>query len=545
MFESEPAAGASAVTIGPSEGRGRGVFMTCDEKAGSAVSCEAPFVAMAPHAQVCACCGRITGSLLQQLNAQTAVLRRSTGLACPPCAGPLPALPGSPPERAESACECACGQQYCNWSCRAQDEPLHSLLCAGRQGSDAPEGVEVEDDDLAAEWQFAGALAEMLEETSFSGDHSPCLPLAVRAVAGLVAFGLQPEGSFGAALARLERATGPLATGALVEAGAAPSAGDPGAGGGGTEEESDDGEEGDGGEEGSDEEGDEGGEEEAGADEEDGDEAEALLSQVYSATWQLLTSLFLLRVPGTRAGRSLLSELSALGPRWFDSLCRAVERCAIPVLLPIPLQRYVDSLVGAPKETQTEVARAIGPVAALALASLAQDPPGGGDRPRKKVRTTATGSSSAAQRPAGAPPRPLSLKQLMHALRNASELFPPLVGMALPPIACVVNHSCAPNCTVRFSGLINPAETDAGSSEDAATPAARLAASAGWAQCRLVLDRPVAAGEELEMSYVDGGMPLSERRAGLRAVHGFVCCCPRFTLTLTLTLTPTLLVTLT
>ncbi len=63
-----------------------------------------------------------------------------------------------------------------------------------------------------------------------------------------------------------------------------------------------------------------------------------------------------------------------------------------------------------------------------------------------------------------------------------------------------MNHSCAPCLTLREG----PSDTSA---------TITLVATCG-----------VAAGQELTVNYLEEGMPLAERREGLRE-YGFVCAC--------------------
>jgi hypothetical protein len=82
------------------------------------------------------------------------------------------------------------------------------------------------------------------------------------------------------------------------------------------------------------------------------------------------------------------------------------------------------------------------------------------------------------------------------------RLFPMLVGQALFPLLCVVNHACEPNVATRFSSWKGPATV------------------------RVEAIRDVREGEELFVSYVDETAPYDERRDALRA-YGFVCACAK------------------
>ena len=82
------------------------------------------------------------------------------------------------------------------------------------------------------------------------------------------------------------------------------------------------------------------------------------------------------------------------------------------------------------------------------------------------------------------------------------RLFPMLVGQALFPLLCVVNHACEPNVATRFSSWKGPATV------------------------RVEAIRDVREGEELFVSYVDETAPYDERRDALRA-YGFACACAK------------------
>lgn len=576
----------SSVRICPSEGRGRGVFMARDADAGSAVSCEAPLVAMAPSAQLCASCGRFTGSLAQQLDAHAKMLERSSGRAV----GPLPACYGL--ASAHAACRCAggCAQMYCNVSCRAQDEALHGLLCPG-------------DPVFRGDADPAVRLSLLIQSGS---DVSPCLPLAVRATAWLMAMAIQPGGSFDAARARLEEAVGSLPMGEAAN----------GEDWGGPEEEDCSGEEA---EECSEEEGwreecsgeesDEGGS--VGEDSGDasshqeapsrpgGDSGSThvLMRSFYPAVWHCLLGLWLERLvtgqsldtgnnpiaPGQPrpAGRAAaghaLSELSALGEGWFAALCWAVERRALPVVVPNPLQRQLEAVAakaereaGGPGTGAGEWERAVGLVACAAAAQAEADgadaavgSAGGscaGQRGKRRGRAgAATGDAAAVNAravndtsvdgasvnaPAGDASRPSKrarraaelpssprdqLETLLFLVSTTGvEVFPPVVAMALPAIAAVVNHSCAPNCTVRFGEEGGAEGGDGGGGGGGGGGAS--AGGLGWTPCRILTEQRLLRGEELTISFVDASRPLAERRASLAAVHGFRCECPKCTL---------------
>ena len=81
-----------------------------------------------------------------------------------------------------------------------------------------------------------------------------------------------------------------------------------------------------------------------------------------------------------------------------------------------------------------------------------------------------------------------------------TSLFPPLKGAAVFPLVSGINHSCDPNCEVAYvedNGVM------------------------------IVARRPVAAGEELTISYVDPEMDDEDRREELEETYGFECACPK------------------
>ncbi|PHH69239.1 hypothetical protein CDD82_7899 [Ophiocordyceps australis] len=72
------------------------------------------------------------------------------------------------------------------------------------------------------------------------------------------------------------------------------------------------------------------------------------------------------------------------------------------------------------------------------------------------------------------------------------------VGLFLHPILAMANHSCLPNAMVHFIGR----------------------------RAVLVAQRPIAAGQEIEISYTDYTQPLSKRNEAL-VPYCFQCCCGR------------------
>lgn len=101
------------------------------------------------------------------------------------------------------------------------------------------------------------------------------------------------------------------------------------------------------------------------------------------------------------------------------------------------------------------------------------------------------------------------------ATERPDEMFAPLDGTALYSLVCCMNHSCRPNCVVRYPrGICSPS-----SNNSADTRALPLVA-------QVVLIEEAAAGDELTQSYVDKDMGLLERRKALED-YGFLCRCPR------------------
>ena len=82
------------------------------------------------------------------------------------------------------------------------------------------------------------------------------------------------------------------------------------------------------------------------------------------------------------------------------------------------------------------------------------------------------------------------------------RLFPMFTGQALFPLLCLVNHSCEPSATTRYSSW------------------------KGRTMVRVEALRDVAEGEELCVSYIDETEPVAERAKAL-AAYGFACACPR------------------
>ncbi|KAH7035223.1 uncharacterized protein B0I36DRAFT_381975 [Microdochium trichocladiopsis] len=72
-------------------------------------------------------------------------------------------------------------------------------------------------------------------------------------------------------------------------------------------------------------------------------------------------------------------------------------------------------------------------------------------------------------------------------------------GLFLHPQLAMVNHSCLPSAYVQFSG--------------------RVAVLRAY--------QAINEGDEVEISYIDQALPLSQRQASLKARYHFTCACPR------------------
>lgn len=101
---------------------------------------------------------------------------------------------------------------------------------------------------------------------------------------------------------------------------------------------------------------------------------------------------------------------------------------------------------------------------------------------------------------------------------SGEGLFAPLDGTALYSLVCCMNHSCRPNCEVRYPGRTRgTGESD---------PLDTAAVKAEPLMVKLVLLEDVSAGAELTQSYITKEMGLAERRRALED-YGFLCMCPR------------------
>lgn len=93
---------------------------------------------------------------------------------------------------------------------------------------------------------------------------------------------------------------------------------------------------------------------------------------------------------------------------------------------------------------------------------------------------------------------------------SLEDAFAPLDGTALYTLVCAMNHSCRPNCVVKYDGRgehSKPGQADP------------LAA-------RVVLLEDIGDGVELTQSYINNEMCLEDRRRALEE-YGFHCTCTR------------------
>mmetsp|Transcript_7547 Transcript_7547/g.13299 ORF Transcript_7547/g.13299 Transcript_7547/m.13299 type:complete len:407 (-) Transcript_7547:926-2146(-) len=89
------------------------------------------------------------------------------------------------------------------------------------------------------------------------------------------------------------------------------------------------------------------------------------------------------------------------------------------------------------------------------------------------------------------------------------------IGEGVYPCAALLNHSCNPNCILRYKfGIAN----DNCGKQQYHPPILEIVAC-----------RDIAFGEELTHSYVDLALSTQERHARLLNTHGFVCDCMRCT----------------
>ncbi|CAM9352257.1 unnamed protein product [Choristocarpus tenellus] len=110
-----------------------------------------------------------------------------------------------------------------------------------------------------------------------------------------------------------------------------------------------------------------------------------------------------------------------------------------------------------------------------------------------------------------------AVESLPKCLKQASdEVFQPLDGTALYSLICCMNHSCLPNCIVRYPDRMSKDMFGSGRSENKSLP--MVAA--------VIATQDIEEGEELCQSYVDNNLALYERRALLED-YGFLCNCLR------------------
>ena len=90
------------------------------------------------------------------------------------------------------------------------------------------------------------------------------------------------------------------------------------------------------------------------------------------------------------------------------------------------------------------------------------------------------------------------------------------LGIAFDPMAAMLNHSCDPNCIIRFD-------------TDPFDPTLRNTSVADPILGSISVDllRPIKDGEELTISYIDNTFPLSKRQADLSSRYFFTCSCSR------------------
>ncbi|KAJ4458631.1 putative histone-lysine n [Paratrimastix pyriformis] len=101
-------------------------------------------------------------------------------------------------------------------------------------------------------------------------------------------------------------------------------------------------------------------------------------------------------------------------------------------------------------------------------------------------------------------PSPATSDPLASLEPSQNPLFEPLRGRALFPRIARINHSCVPNAAVFYP---------IGGDEPL--------------RARLVAVRPIVAGEEICISYIDEDLPRPKRQAALREGYRFVCVCPK------------------
>lgn len=107
---------------------------------------------------------------------------------------------------------------------------------------------------------------------------------------------------------------------------------------------------------------------------------------------------------------------------------------------------------------------------------------------------------------------PIELLDACLAKSRTSGIFSALDGTALLSLICCMNHSCAPNCEVRWVGGEGEGGKPGGS-----TPLL----------AELVALEPIPAGAELFQSYVKVENTTTEERREKLKDYGFLCQCPK------------------
>jgi hypothetical protein len=106
---------------------------------------------------------------------------------------------------------------------------------------------------------------------------------------------------------------------------------------------------------------------------------------------------------------------------------------------------------------------------------------------------------------------PIELLDACLAKSRTSGIFSALDGTALLSLICCMNHSCAPNCEVRWVG---------GEGEGKPGGSTPLLAE-------LIALEPIPAGAELFQSYVKVENTTTEERREKLKDYGFLCQCPK------------------
>ncbi|RMZ79322.1 hypothetical protein DV737_g3454, partial [Chaetothyriales sp. CBS 132003] len=96
-----------------------------------------------------------------------------------------------------------------------------------------------------------------------------------------------------------------------------------------------------------------------------------------------------------------------------------------------------------------------------------------------------------------------------------TDAFLEPLGIALDPVAALLNHSCDPNCVIRFDAdMINSDK-----SKSKSTPI--------LGSISIDVVQPIREGDELTISYIDNTQPRAHRQADLAARYFFTCACSR------------------